>query len=273
MNWSKYILIIVSVLWLAPLNAQLQCVDRTDSFQEGEKLEYNLYFNWTAIWLKAGIVSFKIKEGEVEGTPALHAVAEARTPRSFDWIYKVRDKYETYLDHNSLSPLRFVRDVNEGNYSKQLQYTYRPETNEAMVDYVIRKGELKAENQLLEIPACTQDLLSSLYYARSMNYEGMVPNDAVDVDLLMDRKMYDVSFRFLGKDTIEYDGDMYRCNKFVPELIQGGVFEEEDEIIVWVTDDANNLPLYVESDLNFGKIKALLKKHKGLKHELTSKIN
>ena len=252
--------------------AQDECVDRLDSFEVGEKLEYDLYFNWTAIWLKAGVVSFKLRNGNVNGVPAMHAVAEARTPRTFDWIYRVRDKYESYLDYTTLNPLRFVRDVNEGDYTKQVQYTYRPDTNEAMVDFMIRRGVMKAENELLSIPECTQDLLSALYFARSLNYDNMEPGESVAVDLLMDKKMYEVSFKYIGKDTLEYDGNNFRCNKFIPSLIEGDVFEESDEIILWVTDDANNLPLFVESQLNFGKIKVYLKKHKGLSHALTSLV-
>jgi len=251
---------------------ETSCVDTNDSFQVGEKLEYDLFFNWTAIWLKAGVIKFSIKDGDVEGTPALHCIAEARTPRSFDWIYKVRDKYESYLDYSSLNPLRFVRDVNEGDYTKQLQYTYSPADTSVNVDYYIRRGKLKAENELLSIPNCTQDLLSSLYFARSLDYSNFDAGDSVNVDLFMDKKMYEVSFKFLGKDTIKHDGEVYRCNKFVPRLIQGGVFEEGDQIIVWVTDDENKLPLLIESDLNFGKIKAYLKKSRGLRNEVTSII-
>ncbi len=251
---------------------ETSCVDTNDSFQVGEKLEYDLFFNWTAIWLKAGVIKFSIKDGDVEGTPALHCIAEARTPRSFDWIYKVRDKYESYLDYSSLNPLRFVRDVNEGDYTKQLQYTYSPADTSVNVDYYIRRGKLKAENELLSIPNCTQDLLSSLYFARSLDYTNFDAGDSVNVDLFMDKKMYEVSFKFLGKDTIKHDGEVYRCNKFVPRLIQGGVFEEGDQIIVWVTDDENKLPLLIESDLNFGKIKAYLKKSRGLRNEVTSII-
>ena len=251
---------------------ELNCVHTNQSFQVGEKLEYDLYFNWTAIWLKAGVVKFTIKDGDVNGTPAMHCVAEARTPRSFDWIYKVRDKYESYLDYSSLNPLRFVRDVNEGDYTKQLQYTYSPADSSVNVDYYYRRGKLKAENELLSIPACPQDLLSSLYWARSLDYSTLMPGDSVNVDLFMDKKMYEVSFKYLGQEVLKHNGKNYRCNKFVPRLIQGGIFEESDEIIIWVTDDANQLPLLVESDLNFGKIKAYLKKHRGLRHEVTALV-
>jgi len=243
MKTRLVILILLSAFSFNTISAQLMdydggadyCVDTTESFQVGEKIEYDLYFNWTAIWLKAGVVKFSIKDGSVDGTPAMHCVAEARTPRSFDWIYRVRDKYESYLDYNTLNPLRFIRDVNEGDYTKQLQYTYTPADSSVNVDYYYRRGELKAQNELLSI-------------------------------------MYEVSFKFLGQDTLKHNGKKYRCNKFVPKLIQGGIFEEKDEIIIWVTDDENKLPLLVESDLNFGKIKAYLKKHRGLRHEVTSLI-
>lgn len=246
------------------------CEEDFRAYELGERLEYKLYFNWTALWLKAGIVSFDIKEGDVEGQPSYHVVANARTPRSFDWFYKVRDRYETHIDYYSLNPLRFVRDINEGGFEKQLQYTFDPPTGSVNVDYHYRKGEMKAKDVQLSVPACTQDLLSSFYYARNIDYSNAEVGDTINVDLFMDQNLYSVYFRFLGRDVLETDDGTFNCIKFSPNLIEGGVFEEDDNIEVWVTDDENKIPVYIESQLNFGKIKGYLTKSKGLKYEQTA---
>lgn len=248
------------------------CEVNERAYEIGERLDYKLYFNWTAIWLKAGIVSFNIEEAEVNGNPTFHVVADARTPRSFDWFYKVRDRYETYIDYYTMNPLRFVRDINEGGYEKQLQYTFDPSIGSVNVDYYIRRGEMKAENELLSVPSCTQDLLSSFYYARNIDYNNYEVGDTINVDLFMDKSLYSVYFRYLGKDVLETDDGTFRCIKFSPNLIEGDVFEEDDQIEVWVTDDENKIPLYIESQLNFGKIRGYLTNYKGLKYDQTALI-
>jgi murein L,D-transpeptidase YafK len=46
----------------------------------------------------------------------------------------------------------------------------------------------------------------------------------------------------------------------------GRVFKEKESLTVWVSDDANKIPLLVKADLAVGSLKATLSEFRGLQH-------
>ena len=57
--------------------------------------------------------------------------------------------------------------------------------------------------------------------------------------------------------------------KVIPDLVTGNVFKDGNRMHVWVTDDANKLPLLIESPLSIGSAKAVLKSYSGLRYKMT----
>ena len=55
---------------------------------------------------------------------------------SYDWIFKVRDKYESYIDTGNLQPLKFIRNVDEGGYKINENITFNQQTNTAVSEKV-----------------------------------------------------------------------------------------------------------------------------------------
>src|SRR5690606_20159304 len=92
-------------------------IDNT-SFQAGEKITYTVYYAVAGIYVNAGTATFTNTLETLNNRPVYHIVGEGNTNSSYDWIYKVRDKYETYIDTATMQTLKFVRNVNEGGYKK-----------------------------------------------------------------------------------------------------------------------------------------------------------
>jgi len=246
------------------------CSIKNDVYDVGEKLTYKVYYNWTAVWMSAGKATFDIKAGNVGGKEALHIVSKGITARSFDWFFKVRDQYETYLDPQTIKPLKFVRSVKEGDYTKENLFTFDHNNNEAMVHYRKRMGKVQAENEKVTIPSCTQDLLSAIYYTRCIDYETMAEGDIIPVELFLDGEMYSVHLRYKGKDKLKHNRKWYNCVKFSPLLLESDTFDGGEAMTIWATDDDNRLPLLIESPLTVGSVKAYLIDYEGLKHDVTS---
>lgn len=278
---QKFLSIIFAAMLLIPSAAFAEGPDSLDAncdysylaFGDGEKLEYKVYYNWTAIWLKAGYVDFEVEESTYEGQSAFHFSSYGRTARSYDWLFKVRDKYESYVDVATLLPYNFKRDIREGDYTKQLSYSFAHDNPSVNVDYFYRKGKLKYENESMDISSCAQDMLSSLYYLRCIDITGSNVGDIISFDLFMDAKMHTISVKYLGKDTLETDLGTFATFKISPHLIAGKVFSDEEGMTIHVSDDENKLPLFIESPLSVGKVKVYLSKYKNLKHQLTSKVS
>jgi hypothetical protein len=67
-----------------------------------------------------------------------------------------------------------------------------------------------------------------------------------------------------GRETIHVRMGKFRCLKFVPVVEKGRVFKSEEDLTVWVTDDANKIPLLAKAKILVGSIKMEVVEYKNL---------
>lgn len=260
-----------------PSNGDAQCSLPLDynTFQSGEKLTFKIYYNWSAIWMKAGNVTFEILDAYMNGKTVYHVDCIGQTASAFNWFYKVDDHYQTYIDPSTLLPLKYIRDVHEGKYTKKNQFRFFHSQNEVAIDYRIQKGEVQAKDEVVSIKPCTQDVLSTLYYTRAFDFKNsnIAVGDTIPVEVFLDGKSYSVHLRYKGKDELKTKLGKFRCLKFAPMLMSSYAFGKGGEkMMIWVTDDDNKLPLLIESPLKVGWGKAYLTEYENLVYPLDAKI-
>jgi len=240
------------------------CYIENSSFQGGEQLVYKVYYNWNFIWLAAGEVTFNVKD---LGS-GYELIGTGKTYPSYEWFYKVDDNYYSFVDKQSLLPKKFTRDIKEGNYSlyDKVKFDQENRTGVSLRGKTKEKAELKE----FETPGCVQDLLSILYYVRNVNLNDLEEEDAFPVNLYLDLETYPLEVTMKErKENKKVKGlGTYNAMRLSPDLIEGHVFNEGDEMNIWVSNDQNKIPLLIESPLNVGSIKAVLKSHQGLKYDL-----
>ena len=249
------------------------CSADNQHFQSGEELKYKIYYNWRAVWVYAGYANFTLTDEQLEDLPVYHAVCVGKTARKFNLFYKVNDRYETYMDKQSLRPVQFIRDIKEGGFAKQTHYSFFQNENRVHVHHIIRQGKLKTKNKDVNVGQCIHDLVSAVYNTRCTNYDNLEVGDKVPVELFLDGEVYSVHLKYMGKGVLETDLGKFNCVKVSPMLLKGDVFEGNEEMIIWATDDENRLPLLIESPLSVGHAKAYLTSYKGLRNPLTAKID
>lgn len=238
------------------------CNVRNKSFKNGEKVIFHVYYTVAGLWVHAGNVSFTNTLSMLNNKPTYHIVADGSTLSSYDWIYRVRDRYETYIDTATLLPQKFIRNVDEGGYKIYENVTFYHDKKTA----VTNKG-------VFAIPSCAQDVLSEVYLARNMDFNSLKPGEMLPFDLFLDNKVYNMYVRYLGKETIKTRYGKFRCIKFKPLLLKGSIFEGGEKMTVWVTDDGNRLPVRIESPITVGSIKVDMMSYYNLRYPLTSLID
>src|SRR6185369_15837966 len=107
---------ILTVHQLLMAQAPESCSEQNNAFNPGEKLTYKVVYNWNSLWLNAGEVSFAVSDAVYGSHKAYHVVGFGTTYKSYDWFYRVRDTYESYIDRETMMPLKFIRNVDEGGY-------------------------------------------------------------------------------------------------------------------------------------------------------------
>lgn len=222
------------------------------AFQPGEVLEYRLHYGV----VNAGTAKLEINkmDKKVSGREVYHIVGTGRSKGAFDWFFKVRDRYETVLDAEGAFPWMFVRDVNEGGYKINQNYTFAQHQNKV----------INEEGKEFEAPEGIQDMLSSFYYARTIDFSKAKKGEVFTIWSFVDDEIWPLKIRFAGKEVVEVEGDDYRALKFHPVIQTGRLFKNEDDVSVWISDDANKIPLLAQGKVMVGSVKMELTSYKGL---------
>ena len=258
---SKKLIIILSLLltYIRTSAGDDFCGITNTTFQSGEVINFKVFYNVIGIFVDAGNASFTVSTERYQNKPVYHIVGLGNSNESYDWIFKVRDRYESYIDTANLRPYRFVRHVDEGGYRKNDNVTFNHEAGTAV-----------SSTGVYKVPGCIQDVLSSIYYARNIDFNKYSPGDKIPFNMFLDDEVYGLYIRYLGKEVIKTRYGKFRAIKFKPLLIKGTIFEGGEKMAVWVTDDANHLPVRIESPISVGSIKVDMMGYKNLKYPVSS---
>ncbi len=237
------------------------CGIRNTTFQAGESLTFKVYYT-LGIYVPAGEAKFNVILERMNNRPVYHIIGDGKTFNFYDSFFKVRDRYESFIDTATLQPLKFIRNVYEGGYKKYENVSFNQTTNTA----VSSEGAIK-------VPNCIQDVLSALYYARNINFNNYKVDDKIPFAMYLGNEVFNLYIRYLGKETIKTKFGKFRAIRFKPLLIKGTIFEGGEKMSVWVSDDQNHIPLRVESPISVGSIKVDMMDHKNLRYPLTSQIS
>ena len=243
------------------------CFMENKTFQGGEEITYKLYYNWGIMWLSAGEVTFKVNDMGSQ----YHVAVAGRTYKSYEWFFKVRDYYDTYIDKNSLLPKTAIRDVSEGKYKLYNKITFDQENKKA--SSLRGKTREVATKKEYNVGECMHDVISVIYYSRNIDFESYNEGEEFPVKIFMDKEVWPLDVKYKGKESRKKVKGKGRFDtiKFSPQVVSGRVFKEGEEMMVYVSDDKNRIPLLIESPVSVGSIKAVLKSYKGLKYEMTAK--
>jgi len=129
----------------------------------------------------------------------------------------------------------------------------------------------KSKNEKIDVPPNVQDIVSSFYYLRNLDFD-QIKNNELSVNFYLDDTVYNSKISFLGKEIVETEIGTFNCLKFCPMMATGEVFDDPYPLSVWITDDKNHIPVLLESKIIVGSVKIELIKYSGLANPLTSEI-
>ena len=237
------------------------CSVTNTAFQPGERLTYRVYYTVAGAYFGAGGAVFTNTLEHMIGKDVYHVVAEGKTFSFYDKVYKVRDRYETYIDTTTLQPYKFIRNVNEGGYK-----TYEN------VTFVKAASTAVSSEGVYKVPLCVQDPMSAMSFTRNLDFSNLKPGDKVPFNMFLDRQVYSMYVRYMGREIIRTKYAKFRAIKIKPLLINSNVFTGGEKMTVWISDDPNHIALRVESPITVGKIKIDMVDCKNLRYPLSSLV-
>ncbi len=252
----------IFLLLLVPLVAFIQSSEfrkvENKAFGLGEKLTFDVNYGFVT----AGIATFSIPEiRTIAGRKVYRIKFEVNTVPAFDPFFKVRDRYETYLDVEGIFPWRFEQHIREGKYSRDFS---------AFFDQ--RRNLAKTSEGVHKIPPYVHDIVSAFFYVRTLDLSKMKKGDKIKLQNFYKDKTYDLEVLFHGKEDVTVKAGKFRCIVVEPLVQEGGLFKSEGSILIWLTDDDVKMPVKVKTKVVIGAIDSELTAFENLKSQLKSKL-
>ena len=267
MKITLKILLLVMVLTSFTMPASLHddtvfCGIRNKAFQAGESVTMKVFYSAAGVYISAGEAVFTTSLERFNGKTTYHCTGEGKTYAFFDKFFKVRDRYESYIDTTTMLPMKFIRNVDEGGYKIYNNVTFNHGAGTAVTT-----------NGVFKTTSCIQDVVSSVYYARNIDYTKYKVNDKIPFDMFIDDEVHHLYLRYIGKEIVKTKYGKFKAIKVKPLLIKGNTFSGGEKMTAWISDDPNHLLLRLETSVSVGSVKVDMYGYKNLRYPLTSLIS
>lgn len=241
------------------------------AFGDGEHFRFTMHYSWGVINSDVGSATVDLKKEIFNGEDVFHCSVSGRTTRLFDLFFKVREDFQSWFRCDGLRPLKFTRDTHEGKYTAKNKYIYVWDAPAPYIAADVYSTSLGQRNLLLPLNACTYDLPALFYLARNMDFDSVIPGERHPMTFAIDDEIFNVYFILHGRETIKVKGlGTVKTIRFAAKLLAGEVFTGEEDMIIWVTDDDNRIPVYFEAPILVGTASGRLAEYSGLRHPFDS---
>ena len=258
----KHLLFAILLLAVLPLKAQNTAIG------SNEKLVFSASYNMSGLLTDIAQVTMETSEVNTSKATLLRLKCTAATYSKWDNFFKIRDLYESYVSPKYLTPYLYKRDIDEGGYYKFMQYTYNRKSNtvSSLKKKKNGKGEIWEEKKSLSIGGSTRDIVSTLYHIRNLDIAKAKPGDASNFTILFDNEETTVSVRLIGKETISTAIGSKSCYKLAISVKGKDVLRGNNDNLIWLTADANKIPVYAKFKIPVGNGELKIKSASGLKN-------
>lgn len=275
-EWAAYdfkkVLCLVVCCCLAGIgNLQAQCLQKSNIFSHGERVEFDVYFKY-GLMVKGGGASITITESQYEGIPAWNSELLLWTTGMIDKVFRVRDTIENYITQQQPKLLFSTKRSLEGNYYQIDNLTYSYKEGETHVHSFRRNLRAVRVDTALVGGDCVLDILGSLLYARSFDWNEMNLGEQYHLEVAMGRSVIPIRYRYEGQRILERDKVKFATRYFIVDIYDDAFTESKEALEIWIGDDKNHLPIKLRAKLKIGAMEAYYKEALNLRHPLHCRI-
>ena len=254
------LIFLLLVFQVGALSAQDTVVN--EAFRAGEYLKYRVYYSSSLGNLTAGeaIITVEDWKESAQGRTrdVYHITGLGNSKGMFNWFFKVRDKFESFIDKETLLPYLFIRKTREGKFKQDDTIVFNRHLNEAV----------SSKKVVTQVPPDVHDFVSAVFYMRTLNVIDFDADSMFRINFFLDDSVYMSAVKFQGRSIVETKWGPVKCLRIAPMMASGEVFAEQYPMHVYVTDDDMHLPVLAESKVIVGSIKMDLVEYYGTKSKI-----
>lgn len=236
-----------------------------NAYGDGEWFKFRVHYGFVT----AGYATLQVNATTLKGKDVYHVRGFGETVGVSRWFFKVKDDYQSYIDREKNIPYKFIRKIDEGGYTKDLEVDFDHNSRRATVN-----DKKHNETSVFSFPSETQDMISAFYYLRNnIDSKTIKEGDVLEMNMFFDKENFKFRMKFLGREVLDTNFGRINTLVFRPYVQSGRVFKEKESLTVWVSDDNNKIPLLIKANLAVGSLKASLTEFKGLQHSFKKIAN
>jgi hypothetical protein len=194
----------------------------------GEELTYRATFSG----IPAGTARMRVDGIEiVRGRPAYHVVfsVDGGVP-----LFRVHDRYESWIDVETLASLRHRQQISEGRYHRTTSYEIYPERAEYQ-----KQGD--------SVRASVSNPLDDGSFIYAVRTAGVNVGETRSDNRYFRPDKNPVVLTGLRRDTVRVGAGTFPATVVRPTIRTSGIFSNDGQAQVWFTDDANRYPVQVKA--------------------------
>jgi len=239
---------------------------KNDSFKRGEVLNFKMTYGFFTVG--KGSMQISPQYFKMNGRDCFKIEVVGRTVGMVDWVADVNDLWGAYIDTAALVPHQFYRKIREGRYTKD-EWTYFDQINKKIQVVVLddKTGKLK-EPVSYDAPEQVRDMFGGFMILRTFDISKIKPKDTLTISGFFEDVFYHQKIIFKGRETIKTKIGKVRTIVFIPIMPKNKVFDGENSVTAWFSDDKNRIPVKINAEMFIGSAGVELTSYSGLRNPL-----
>ncbi len=239
-------------------------VIKNESFSKGEQLDYRVSFLGLNVGKAITKVDSKIYNINSRRCFKIDAFGETT---GISWIYKVNDNWGAYIDTAAMVTHVSYRKIKENNYRKDEMVSFDHVNKKAKVQVLNKEGVYENVNEF-DIPPNATDLVGGFIQMRFFDFKKIKIGDTVAISGFFEDTAYKLKIIYKRKETISTKIGKIPCHVMVPIMPDNKLFNGENSISVWISDDANKIPVKIQAKMFIGHTGLELVSFRGLRNQI-----
>lgn len=263
---NKAALLFLFLLWLPYSYMQSQCKLDNPYFGAGETISYDMYYKYGMIFTKAENSTLSVTEGSYQGQDGYKMSLQAKSSGAVKTFFTLSDTLISYTTKD-IVPLAYNKNAHEGKDYTIEKATYSYSGKGVSIHNINKRNGRLRYDTIVVSPTCAYDMLSIIFYARTLNYDQMKKGDKVTVSFLAGRRMKQMEIEYQGIDKVKANNDQrYNCIKLVLNINDPAFDDKDESMKVFLTNDYNRVPVRIDSKLKVGSTRVVMKSYQGLRN-------
>ena len=241
-------------------------VTKNISYGAGEELEYRV--NLAFFTVGKAITRVDKQYHEINSRVCYKVDAYGETSDWISWVSKVDDNWGAFIDTASLVTHVSYRKLREGRYRRDELINFAQDKNKVEVRVKNKETGEYDTPKVYDVPKNSKDLVAGFLFLRIVDFTKIDKGDTIAISGFFEDAFYNLNIVYQGKEVVHTKVGKIQCLRLRPIMPNNKMFDGDDSILCWISDDLNRIPVKLQAKMFIGSTGLELVRFRGLRNQL-----